>query len=68
MFLANFDRIRSAEMVRLVVDFLTISGSLVNLRSQRRTRAMRIRVDVLGPTPPGVCDAPLGTIFVSRGS
>jgi len=23
--------------------------------------------DVLGPTSPGLCDPPLGTVFVSRG-
>jgi hypothetical protein len=52
-------------MIGLVVDFLTEPGkNLVSFRSQRKTKAMHVWVDVLGPTCPDLCDPLLGTVFI----
>jgi hypothetical protein len=51
MGLTNVDGIRSREMVRLLIDFLTESrAGLVSLRSPRKMRAINETVNVLGPT------------------
>jgi hypothetical protein len=51
MSLTNVDGIRSREMVRLLIDFLTESrAGLVSLRSSRKMRAINETVNVLDLT------------------
>ena len=52
-----------AEIVGLVIDFLTESSRTL---LARKTRTMCGRIGVLSPTCPDSCDHLLGTVFIVR--
>jgi hypothetical protein len=62
---ANFDGIRTREMIDFVVDFLT-ELSIINLRSRRNEKAINVIVDILGPTAPYKVGHQLSTVGVFR--
>jgi hypothetical protein len=62
---ANFDKIRTREIIGFVVDFLT-EPSIISLRSRRNEKAINIIVDILGPTALYKVGHQLSTIGVFR--
>jgi hypothetical protein len=60
---ANFDGIRTREMIGFVVDFLT-EPSIISLRSRRNEKAINVIVDILGPTAPYKVGHQLSTVGV----